>query len=45
MARKIILNNVADYHATKAMAAYISGDMDIYCHHIAIADRLWAKAA
>jgi hypothetical protein len=43
--QKMILGNVADYHATKAVEAYLSGDMDRYCYHIAIADRLWAKAA
>ena len=31
---------VAAWHADKAMQAYLSGDLDLYCHHIAIADRL-----
>jgi hypothetical protein len=42
---KIGIRNAASYHADKAVAAYLSGDMDLYCRHIAIADRLWAKAA
>ena len=31
---------IADWHATKACAAYLSGDIELYCHHIAICDRL-----
>lgn len=40
---KIGLRNAASYHAGKACAAHLSGDMDLYCRHIAIADRLWAR--
>lgn len=36
----VILINVANYHADKACAAYLSGDMDGWCRHIAIADRI-----
>lgn len=35
---------IADWHATKACAAYLSGDLDEYCRHIAICDALRRKA-
>jgi len=39
------LHAIADWHATKACAAYLSGDLDEYCRHIAICDALRRKAA
>lgn len=39
------IENAANYHGEKAADAYRSGDMDLYCRHIAIADRLWALAS
>lgn len=42
---EIALANVGDYHGEKAAAAYLSGDIDLYCRHVAIADRLWAQAS
>ena len=38
------LNAVADWHATKAIAAYLSGDEAAYCRHILICDALRRKA-
>ena len=32
--------SVASWHADKAIAAYLSGDLDLYCKHIAISDRM-----
>lgn len=36
--------NVADWHADKACAAYLSGELDLFAYHISIADafRRWA---
>lgn len=45
MAEAIGLLNAANYHGEKAVDAYRSGDEDLYCRHIAIAGRLWAKLA
>lgn len=36
---------IADWHATKAIAAYLSGDLDTYSRHIWIADELRRRAA
>lgn len=36
---------IADWHASKACAAYLSGDLDAYCRHILIFDDLRRKAA
>ncbi len=36
---------IADWHATKACAAYLSGDLDLYSRHIWIADDLRRRAA
>lgn len=36
---------IADWHATKACAAYLSGDLDAYCRHVLISDALRRKAA
>lgn len=44
-ANEIGIMNAANYHGEKAVAAYLSGDMDLFCRHAAIADRLWASAA
>jgi hypothetical protein len=41
----IALANVGDYHGEKAAAAYLSGDLDLYCRHITLADRLWSRAS
>jgi len=35
---------IADWHATKACAAYPSGDLDVYCRHVLISDALRRKA-
>jgi len=35
---------IADWHATKACAAYLSGDEAAYCRHIMISDALRRKA-
>lgn len=41
------LQAVATWHADKAVAHYYKGEMDDYCRHIVIADRLrrdvWIK--
>lgn len=34
---------IADWHATKACAAYLSGDEAAYCRHILISDALRRK--
>ena len=39
------LHAIADWDSTKACAAYLSGDIDEYCRHIAICDALRRKAA
>lgn len=39
-----ILSAIADWHATKACAAYLSGDEASYCRHILISDALRRKA-
>lgn len=36
--------NVAEWHACKAIAAYLSGEFDLYARHIAIADQLRVRA-
>ena len=35
---------IADWHATKACAAYLSGDEAAYCRHVLICDALRRKA-
>jgi hypothetical protein len=35
-----ILSAVADWRATKACTAYLSGELDAYCRHILICDAL-----
>ena len=35
---------IADWHATKACGAYLSGDETAYCRHILICDALRRKA-
>lgn len=35
---------IADWHATKACAAYLSGDEAAYCRHVLICDQLCRKA-
>lgn len=42
---KHILLNVANWHASKACEAYLSGKIDLYCRHIAICDRLHWEAS
>lgn len=39
-----IFSAIADWHATKAIAAYLSGDEAAYCRHILICDALRRKA-
>ncbi len=36
---------IADWHASKACAAYLSGDEAAYCRHILISDALRRKVA
>lgn len=38
------LLNAAQWHADKACAAYLSGDLDLFCRRIAIRDRLTEQA-
>lgn len=35
---------IADWHATKACAAYLSGDEAAYCRHVLISDAFRRKA-
>lgn len=35
---------IADWHANKACAAYLSGDQIAYCRHVLICDQLRRKA-
>ena len=37
-----MLQAIAQWHADKAVAAYIAGDQAAYIRHIMIAKRLWA---
>lgn len=39
-----MLSAIAQWHADKAVAAYIASDQAAYIRHIMIAKRLWAEA-
>ena len=39
-----MLQAIAQWHADKAVAAYIASDQQAYIRHIMIAKRLWARA-
>ena len=39
-----MLSAIAQWHADKAVAAYIASDQRDYVRHIMIAKRLWAQA-